>query len=73
MIRLTSEPLDFCREPAGALDLAQGFLWVPLPPAMAGTEGMLATSSASLSFNEAEAWWLTRGPITSVNGRTFRS
>ena len=67
------EPADFCQELAGALDLAQGFRLVPLPPAMAGTEETLATSSATFSFSEAEAWWSTRGPITSVNGKAYRS
>ena len=72
-VRFTSEPADFCREPAGALDLAQGFRLLPLPSAMAGTEEILATSSATFSFSEAEAWWSTRGPITSVNGKTCKS
>jgi hypothetical protein len=34
---------------------------------------MLATSSATLSLSEAKAWWSTRGPTTSVNGKAYRS
>lgn len=50
-MRFTSKLADFCRELAIALDLAQGFRLVPLPPATTGMEEMLAT----LSLSKAEA------------------